>query len=351
MSKVSWINHKTCDFDHVQELLKTSLLTNQMTNYGPVVRNLELFLVGRLDISPEYAVIVVTNAALGLDALVGGINWELGKELRYATQAFTFPCAAQGKLNKSQIVDINEVYGPDLDQVDPQVDGLVVTNLFGNVTDIDKYLAWAHENNKILLFDNATVPLTKYNMNNALNLGDGSIVSLHHTKPLGFGEGGIVVVKKKYEKAVRKCINFGFDVLNGKVTWNSYGLNAKMPELSAAVILSYLQKNMDRIYEHQLKMYQIFKKKLENIKGVKLFPSGNPEAPFVSCFALIFDREITNDDVIRYELHNITVKKYYTPLAPLPRSTELFNHVLCLPCHLDITEDTIDRYIDLVSSS
>jgi len=351
MFKIPWVNFKPCDWDHVQSLLKQSFTINQLTNYGPVVRDLELYFTKELNLSSDKVVVVVTNAAVGLNVLVAGINWVEQKKLKYATQAFTFPCSVQGELQDSLVVDIDDECGPDLTQVPSDIDGLIVTNLFGHTVNISKYTTWAEENKKVLIFDDATVPFTDYGGWNALNYGMGSIVSLHHTKPLGFGEGGLVIVDKVYESAVRKCINFGFEVNNGVVSWHPYGMNAKMSDIAAAFILSHLLQNKDRIYQHHLKMYRLFAKKLEAVKGVGLFPHYGGGTPFVSCFALICDRSVTLNDLNEWELNNITAKKYYTPLSPLPKSTELFDRILCLPCHPDITEDTLDRYINLLRKS
>ena len=348
MFKIPWVNFKQCDWDQIQSLTSRSFTLNQLTNYGPVVRELELYFTKELGLDPGKAIIVVTNAALGLDALVSGINWVKGEKLKYVTQAFTFPCSGQGELQGSLIVDLDEEYGPDLEKIPDDVDGLIVTNLFGNTGQISKYTQWADKTGKILLFDDATVPFSEYDGKNALNYGVGSIVSLHHTKPLGFGEGGLVIVDKIYESTVRKCINFGFEVNNGVISWHPYGFNGKMSDLSAAFILSYLFSNKNKVYKHHLKMYQLFSEKLKAVKGVKLFPHYGSSIPFVSCFALICDRPITLNDLNEYELNNITAKKYYTPLVALPKSTWLFDHILCLPCHMDITEDTLDRYINLL---
>lgn len=347
MFKIPWVNFKTCDWEHVTSLLNRSFVINQLTNYGPVVRDLELYFIETLKLSQDKAVIVVTNAALGMNALVAGINWTLGKKLKYTTQAFTFPCVAQGELQNTFIVDIDEEYGPDLAQVPDETDGLIVTNLFGHVGNIDKYLAWAQENHKILLFDNATVPFTMYKGRYAVDYGVGSIISLHHTKPIGFGEGGVIIVDKKYEANVRKCINFGFEVNDGVISWHPYGMNAKMSEIAAASILSHLQKKKDQIVEHQVKMYKLFSEKLKEVPGVRLFPNFG-EVPFVSCFALICNFPITTAEIYECELNNITAKKYYTPLVDVPESTYLFSRMLCLPCHLDINEDSLNRYIEIL---
>lgn len=351
MIKIPWVDNKQFDNDEVNKLLQIPLSLNQLTNYGPLVRELELYFTEKLELDNDKTVIVVNNGALGMNALASGINMFYKRKLKYATQAFTFPCSAQGILSDSIIVDIDDELSLDLTTLssdNEDIDGIIVTNLFGNVCNINKYCEWADKNDKILLFDNATVPFTSYNNKNANNYGHGSIISLHHTKPIGFGEGGLIVVDKKYEKYVRKCINFGFSVKNGVVGWDRLGMNCKMSEISAAYILSYIQNNKEILIKHYNKIYEVFVDKIKNIKGVRIFPNFG-DVPFISSFTVIFDDiEITNDHINQFELNNITAKKYYTPLENLPNSTKLFKHILCLPCHLSVSEDTLNRYILII---
>lgn len=350
MSKVPWINFKRSDFGNIQELLAKSYQSNQLTNGGPLVSHLENFFHQKLQIKDSYSVIAVTNGALGLYCLVNGINMTEGYVLRYATQAFTFPCANQGPCQNSEIIDIDPLlYTLDVNQIPTDVNGIIVTNLFGNSSPIENFLYWAEENQKVLIFDNATTPFTFYKGSNVNNYGDGSIISLHHTKILGMAEGGLIIAKKKYESNIRKCINFGFHISEGSIRFSPLGINAKMSEPSAAFILDYISRNFDKIIDHQLNIYCQFKDKIRDLP-VKLFPdySNKEIAPFVSCFALIFNRKITNDDLQICELSGITARKYYTPLKDLPVSKMLFDHILCLPCHLEVDGSILDRYVNLI---
>jgi len=349
MIKTPWINSKEWDLKQISSELQQSFNLNQLTNYGPVVRKLENYFAKELELNSDKSVIVVVNAAIGLSMLISGINMYHDKNLKYATQSYTFPCAVQGPLQNSQIVDIDHDLSLDLDQVNPDNDGIIVTNLFGTVCDIDKYIKWCYDNNKLLIFDNATVPFTKYKDINTVNYGVGCIISLHHTKPIGFGEGGLIIVDKKYEECVRKCLNFGFEVIDEKVRWNKHGSNGKMSEISAAVILTFLRSNKDKIYEHHIKMYNLFEERIKDLSGVKLFPNYGSGTPFVSCFALLFEREITNDHLYQLELSNITARKYYTPLDDSVISNQTFKNILCLPCHLDVNENTLETYIQIIS--
>ena len=51
--------------------------------------------------------------------------------------------------------------------------------------------------------------ITFYKGRNSCNYGNGSIISFHHTKPFGFGEGGAIIIDSKYEEGARRLINFG----------------------------------------------------------------------------------------------------------------------------------------------
>ena len=350
MSKVPWVPHKEIDFSHIQELLAPSVRTNQLTNYGPAVLKLEEFFRDKLKVSPDKCIIAVCNGAAGLHALVAGINLYMNKRLKYATQAFTFPCSAQGILEDSLIVDIDKDMGLDLNEVTDDIDGIIVTNLFGHVVDIQKYITWAQQREKVLIFDNATVFSTSYHGVKAINYGDGCIISLHHTKPIGYGEGGLIVADKKYEPYIRKCINFGFEIIHGRLTWQPMGSNYKMSDISAVFILDYVMKNYDSIVDTHKKLYKAFLDKIANIPGINPLPNYSSDIPCVNCIPIIFDKEITTDHLYQLELHGITARKYYSPLVPKDMSIKMYKHILCLPCHKEIDITTIDRYIQIIKN-
>lgn len=335
----SWVAKKSLDFSRFEKLFQPSLISGHVTNYGPGVQELEKYLRSFLDIPDNKSVIVVTNAALGMWALVEGINLHHGQSFRYATSAFTFPCSAQGPLQNSKIVDLlpnsTEI---DLSQVG-DVDGLIVTNLFGHLVDIDRYTEWAAKNGKILLFDNATAPKSMYHGRSALTYGHGCIVSLHHTKPLGFGEGGVIIVDRQYESEIRKIINFGFTYSGSKVSWDPRGMNAKMSDISAIAHLEYLTRQGQATVDHGRHLLEYWRKL---IPAHLLLPDFSDHSPLVSCLAIKNIKPVFWDD------HGIVARKYYTPLLPLPEATRLFNDIWCFPCHLDMTTDDLDRIVNLL---
>ena len=221
---VSWVNKKLVDMDSILSSINECIETKHMTNNGKNVKELQSDIKGMFNLTENKEVLMTCNGAAGLQALVGGFNIHYNKKLRWAVQAFTFPCSNQGLLIDSIIMDIDHNMGPNIDMLEKKkddYDGVIVTNCFGCSTNISIYEKFCKENYKLLLFDNAAAPMTQYNNTNHLNYGNGCMVSLHHTKPIGFGEGGFIVFNKNYNESMKKAICFGYTDTN-KTMYNMY---------------------------------------------------------------------------------------------------------------------------------
>jgi len=355
-TEVGWVARKKVCLKDVATLLVKSEAANHYANYGPCAQELERYLTTLLGISYNKAVIVTNNATSALHALCSGIDLYYERKMTYGTQAFTFPCSAQGPLAGSLIFDIDEQGGLDLNQTldDGSMDGMIVTNCFGNLVDLEKYCKWQTKHNKILLFDNAACPYSFYNGENALNFGNGSIVSFHHTKLVGFGEGGAIIVDKKFEHMVRRIINFGYDVVLADYKWHAAGSNYKISDISAAWILAYLQCNFVDILKHNMDLCTYFRQRLVENAGqlrCKLFPHKGDAVQLLNCIAVLMDSEVTTDDQLEtiFKTYQIRLKKYYHPLQLGFRMTDWFwTHIVCFPCHSDVTHHTIDIYIQIL---
>jgi dTDP-4-amino-4,6-dideoxygalactose transaminase len=74
--------------------------------------------------------------------------------------------------------------------------------------------------------------------------GDAEVFSFHATKPFAIGEGGLVTSRSaEVLEGVTRLNNFGFD--HAHRVPGDIGINAKLPELSAAVGLAVLRKYED----------------------------------------------------------------------------------------------------------
>jgi dTDP-4-amino-4,6-dideoxygalactose transaminase len=342
---MNWISKKGISRELVEKYLVEPLKTGQFTNGGTNVKKLEEFIKTQLKIDEDKCVIVVTNGSVALHALTSGIEYYEKTQINWATQAFTFPPSAQSNLSTVKIIDIDEDGGLDLEQVDNTTGGLIVTNIFGNVVDIGKYERFCKEHSKFLIFDNAATGYTEYNGKNCLNYGNGCTISFHHTKPFGFGEGGAIIVDKKYEKSIRCLNNFGIGLT--EKYWVPEGNNNKMSEISAIYILQYLERNTDKIINHHNELYLYFKEQLRKNTHFKLFPSFHDGVIVPSCFCILFDKY---DDKIREKLleNNIQARKYYHPLNDSKVANEIFDSILCVPCNMDMSKSEVDTIFEIL---
>lgn len=344
---IKWVFNKYINHQKVQELLTLSLQSNQFTNGGPVVKLLEEKIKTLLSIDDDKDIIAVSNGTVAIWVAINSIEFFLNKKLKWATQSFTFPASAQGMLKDVLICDIDEEGGLELtDNLKDQVDGIIVTNVFGNLVNINKYITWAKTYNKYLIFDNAATSYSFYNGKNSLNYGNAATLSLHHTKPLGFGEGGIVIIDKLFSKYLRQLINFGIDNNAENPIWHPLGSNYKMSDIAAAYVIQHLE-NFNNIYEKTIELINYFKTKISN--KISLYPNFSDDSPFLSCLSCLLPEK---DLIIEQKLKSLDIycRKYYKPLIFTPNSTNIYNKILCIPCHSDMTFKDIDNIVEVILS-
>lgn len=349
---MSWVNYKNIDLDSINNKINECLKSKQFTNNGKYVAELEVLLKKIFSIDEDKDIVMVCNGGNGIDAIVGGINIHFGKRLRWLVQAFTFPCSKQGLLIDSEIVDLGDLMGPSMDELEQRVnnfDCILITNCFGCTVSIDDYINFCKKHNKLLFFDNAASPLTYYKGKNHLNYGNGCMVSLHHTKPIGFGEGGFVVFDKIFNESFRKAICFGY-TNKDRNNYSEYAGNHKMSEISCIYISEYL-KNVPNIFSHHTKIFKYFMEELEKInvnQKVSIFKNYSKyDESLMSTIPLLFDKKI-NIDI--FQKNKIEAKKYYYPLdLKCMKSVDIYDRIICLPLNMDIDNKMIDLYINIIN--
>lgn len=349
---INWVNNKNINLELINQKINNCLQTKHFTNNGKNVIELKKKIHNLFNLDESKSVLLVCNGAMGINALIGGLNIHYNKKLKWVVQSFTFPCSCQGQLIDSTVLDIDENMGPDINKLEEtknDYDGILITNCFGCTTNIKLYEEFCKVNNKILLFDSAAASYSIYENKNHLNFGNGSMVSLHHTKPIGFGEGGFIVFDNKYLESMEKAICFGFTSEN-RLLFDKNASNYKMSEINAIYIENFLSNNLNNIYENHKKLIEYFilkmkENKLEN--KISLFKSfSNYNESLLACIPILFNNKINTDIFIN---NNIEAKKYYYPLDQnCKNSVDLFDRIICLPLNTDINENIIDKYIDII---
>lgn len=319
---IPFIEPKSISYDIFEKYLKDAEHTNQYTNYGSAVKLLESRARKELQIPNDYAIIACCNATAGLQTIYSVLEITRGKQQK-ATQAFTFPSSFLGDAKKSEVYDLD--YSDNINLKDRIKANIVtVTNVFGHVQELETILNSGYT----IVFDNAATPFSFFKGKNTCSLGFASVISLHHTKPLGFGEGGLIIINRQHEKLTRALINFG----NGNFVILPKSSNSKMSELSAAGILQYWDTNpVEAKKETYCHNYFNLKNKLLNkYKGRTLNNYSDKNGFFPSCLPFVFDNENEADPSL---FPGVETRKYYKPLLPFPNSYNLYSRILCFPIY------------------
>jgi len=341
---LKYIQQKDIDFTMLEKFLRLSQKSNQYTNSGPVKKLLEKKLEALLKIDEDRAVLCTTNGTAALHAIYFFLK-QGKEELKVATPAFTFPSCVVGVDNVDILdIDLDSYTIPLSLETVSKYDVFVITNLFGTYpSNIMKWVQWCKRLNKTLIFDNASSPLSDVDGVNICNLGDFSFGSLHHTKSLGFGEGGFIVLPKDLYDQFEQILCFGFRQGSLKRTFQKNSSNLKMSDVAAASILQNIERyNIDKHIENQ----DLLVEKINSLDGVEVF--NYADGVFYGNMPIVYEKPM---DIGIFRANNIEVQKYYYPLAPYEKSLSLFGRMINIPLYANMTKRNINKIIKVVKES
>ena len=342
---IKYIQNKSIDYDLLQNLLKDSTRINQFTNLGPAKLLLEEHLHNLLNLPPEKAVICSANGTLALHTLL--FFYKKRNITKFASPSYTFPSCIVGGF-KTKIYDIsldNFSFDPlQEEKIIAENDCLIITNLFGTYPkNLKSILKKCKDSDTLVILDNASSPLTKIDGKNLCCFGDASFGSLHHTKYLGFGEGGFIVIDRVHEEEINKIMGFGFSSKSNKRTSESKSSNFKISDISSAAILQHL-KTYD-IQKH-ISNQNVFIDMIKTIKGVEIF---NYTKNVVYGNLPIFYKQPIKIDFFRN--NHIEAQKYYSPLKRHRNSIFLYDRLINLPLHSKLSNFEIQKIVRIIRDS
>lgn len=354
---VNYLAKKNIDFDAVQSLLSESIELNHFSNNGPCKQKLEIFLHSYLGLSDDKAVVCVGSATAALHLLFLFYEKKLGQKLRLASTSYTFPSVVCGNDQKIDLYDIDKgTYNLPLETRLDNYDGYIITNLFGTVpNDIDDWLYFCKNNNKILILDNASSPVTRIcssipGKNNICNLFDvslmfsgASIISFHPTKFLGAtSEAGAIIIDKNDYIEINSLAGFGF---RGSHKYDKFGSNFKMDDVSAAFTLNHI-KNYN--LKKHLDIQNFFIREINQINGCCIFNYSDKHDIVYGNLPVVFDKPI---DYNVFRSLGIETNRYYYPLVDNHiNSWDLYNRMVNFPLNSSLTDYQIGFIIQLIKN-
>jgi dTDP-4-amino-4,6-dideoxygalactose transaminase len=323
---IPFVEDKVPDWTRVQQLLAISARTERWTNFGPVqneLANLVYEMIGHPD---GKAVVTASSATSALHALVGSYAEKATRPLIWAVCAFGFFSTRIGPLaNHVQVVDCDENGLLDLAELAALPlscwDGLIITDIFGMQPDLSPYMALCESAGKPMIVDAAVAFPARRSP--ALNASE--IVSFHHTKPWGFGEGGCLIVDRAQENTARSLLNFGVHLDSSLAPFAS---NGKMSDPAAALIYQRVEKMplWAAGYQRQRQRIIIFAK-AAGLKILTIPPDGSvtPHVPVLAPHRVILS------DLPELPF---AVAKYYPPLNNnCPNAMDIYSRMVAVPSH------------------
>lgn len=312
-----YVEDKPLDLALVGEYLQDSQKANHWTNFGPVSHQIETKIAEALNLDENLRVVMCSSGTAALHGIIALHETLSDKDLRWVSSSFGYYTSIQGPLRDADIVDCDENAMLDLEALDPQTfDGMVVTNTFGQVADLEKYYRYAATHGKILCVD-AALAFGSHKH------GANECISFHHTKPWGFGEGGCAIVAAEHEQLFRSLICFGHEA--GEEI-NRRANNGKISDIAAAfgmMRLEQMESTAD-VYRQQYRRIATLGRQVgfAILSDVDEHPGIPASVPFLA------PKELED-----FKHPVLPTGRYYHPLTETNNAFDIYNRIINVPCH------------------
>ena len=270
---------------------------------------------------------------------------------------------------KPVFVDIDPATGninPDLIEaaITPKTTAIMPGHVYGQPCDTKRIQEIADTYGLKVIYDAAHAFGVRVNGESILNAGDMSTLSFHATKVFNTIEGGAMVMHdEKTKKRIDDLKNFG---IHDEVTVVGPGINSKMDEMRSAYGLLNLRQ-VDAAIEARHQVAIKYREALRDVEGITIFDDMSGVKHNYSYFPIFIDSKkfgMTRDELYyKYREQNILARRYFYPLISefstyhhlpsstkenLPNAHKMADSVLCLPMHHALTDEDIQRILDLI---
>ncbi|MBR5237250.1 MAG: DegT/DnrJ/EryC1/StrS family aminotransferase [Paludibacteraceae bacterium] len=241
---------------------------------------------------------------------------------------------------------------------------IMPVHVYGKPCDTERIQAIADKYGLRVIYDAAHAFGVEVNGESILNAGDLSTLSFHATKVYNTIEGGALVMHDaKMKQRIDYLKNFGFA---GETEVVAPGINSKMDEIRAAYGLLNLRQ-VDSAIEARHQVAIRYREALRDVAGITFFDDMPGVRHNYSYFPIFVDAEkygISRDELYeRMKSRGVYGRRYFYPLisefatyrglesarpSNLPEAHRMADSVICLPMHHELSEEDIDRIIDLI---
>lgn len=364
-SKITVTSPLLPNLDEFYEMLKEIWNSKWITNNGDFHNQLERELASYLKV-PYLS--LFTNGTLPLITAL--------QALRVTGEVITTPYSFVATTHSLWWNGIKPVF-VDIDpytcNIDPtkieaaitsRTTAIMPVHCYGRPCDIQAIQDIADKYGLKVIYDAAHAFGVEINGKSILGEGDMSTLSFHATKVYNTIEGGALICHdEKTKQRIDYLKNFGFA---GETTVVAPGINSKMDEIRAAYGLLNLRQ-VDTAIEARHNVAVKYREALSGIEGITFFDDIQGVRHNYSYFPIFVDAEkygMSRDELyFKMRENNIYGRRYFYPListfstyrglessseSNLSIATRIANQVICLPMHHALSDEDIERTIELI---
>lgn len=346
------------DIKKYQNYVEKIFESKKITNYGPLVRELEEKLRDYLGVKN---VVLVANGTVALEIAYRTLDLK-GFAI---TTPFSFVATTSSLVTNGLLpifADINpktlNINPQNIEElITPNTSAIVATHVFGNPCDIEAIDAIAKQHKLKLIYDGAHTFGATYKEKNIASYGDITTLSFHATKLFHTIEGGALIINDDIlAQKARYLINFGIE---NTESIPHLGTNAKMNEFEAAMGLCVFD-DLSIIIEARKKVYERY---LQELEGFVEFQQRDEDAtPNYNYMPVLFESEeqllgvqkaLNKEDIFprRYFYPSLDTLSYIEPKQCMPISRDVSRRILCLPIYVELSEEMQTQIIEIVKDN
>lgn len=339
------------------------LETRLFTNGGPLVQEFERRIAAHLGVRHCIATCNGTNALM---LAVRGLDLK-GEVI---VPSFTFVATAhalQWQETRPVFCDVDPAtHNLDPEKVEacitPETTGIIGVHLWGRPCDTAALERIARKHGLKLMFDASHAFGSTSGGRRIGGFGDAEVFSFHATKFMNCFEGGAVVTNNDaLAEKLRLMRNFGFVTFDTVV---HLGMNAKMPEVCAAMGLTSLE-SLDEFIAINRRNHEAYSNALGQLPGMTVCRYADNEEANYQYVILEIDparSPLTRDELLQVlTAENVLARRYFYPgchrMEPyrssgfhydLPVTERLSQEVLALPTGTSIGLAEIEAITTLI---
>ncbi len=332
--------------------------TDQITNNGPLVKNLESQLKEYLSVKHLF---FVSNGTIALQIAIK----VLGLKGEIITTPFSYVATTSSIVWENctpvfvEIDPVSLTMNPELIEasITSRTSAIMAVHVYGYPCDVERIQTVADRHGLKVIYDAAHAFGVRYKGQSLLNYGDISTLSFHATKLFHTGEGGALVTNDdELAHRINYMRNFGH---KGLEDFWGLGINGKNSEFHAAMGLCILPK-MPGVIAKRKAICELYDELLQETGLVRPKQLDGTEYNY-AYYPVLFNSEeqlltaratLNAKDIFprRYFFPALNLLPYIKQRVYMPVAEKTAKRVLCLPMYPTLAIETVEYIVTLLKS-